>query len=206
MLGVTDIKGGRGAVNNEEFQIAPLVWWDVKRHLDGTDAKEGLEQYAVLGHKLSEATLGHFTSLSSSTRSHLGPLSCALPKDLGSHIRLLENYLLDDPGIGKTPHPLAGLILHYDGPRGTEVCEAAFLCSRVKTTVLVSASNYGNLKVRYEEMAKKHGGSIEVKKLLIATKHLDTKRVKILVAVAKNGESPLYIQVSGGVVWYRKVC
>jgi hypothetical protein len=77
------------------------------------------------------------------------------------------------------------------------VCEAAFLCSRVKTTVLTSTSNYGNLKVRCEEMAKKHGGSIEVKKLLIATNHLDTERVKTLMAVAKNSASPLYIQVSG---------
>jgi hypothetical protein len=64
------------------------------------------------------------------------------------------------------------------------------------TTVLVSASNYGNLKRQYEEMAKKCGGNIEVHKLLIDPEHLDTERVKTLMAVTKDGDAPLYIQVS----------
>ncbi|KAF2630531.1 hypothetical protein BU25DRAFT_335190, partial [Macroventuria anomochaeta] len=57
-----------------------------------------------------------------------------------------------------------------------------------------AASNYGNLKKRYEDMARQQGAEIEVKKLLIAPKHLDTERVKSLMAVAKDGEAPLYIQ------------
>jgi hypothetical protein len=39
------------------------------------------------------------------------------------------------------------------------------------------------------------GGEIEVHKLLIAPSHLDTERVKTLMAVTKDGDAPLYIQV-----------
>lgn len=118
---------------------------------------------------------------------------------------MLENCLLNDPSIGKNPVLLAGLVLHYDGSRGSGVCEAAYLCSKVKTTVLVSASNYGNLKQQYEEMARKCGGTVSVRKLLIAPKHLDTERVKTLMAVTKDGEAPLYIQVSVCMSYVRKV-
>jgi hypothetical protein len=54
---------------------------------------------------------------------------------------VLENCILNDPVIGKNPHTLAGLVLHYDGTRGSGVCEAAYLCLRVKTTVLSSCLN-----------------------------------------------------------------
>jgi hypothetical protein len=109
---------------------------------------------------------------------------------------MLEGYLLAEPKLGKNSNPLAGLVLHCDGSRGSDVCEAAYLCTRVPTTVLVSASNYGYLKKRYEDMAKKQGSEVRVEQLLIAPKHLDTGRVKTLMAVPNDGEAPLYIQAS----------
>jgi hypothetical protein len=76
------------------------------------------------------------------------------------------------------------------------VCEAAYLCSKVKTRVLVSASNSGNLEAKYEDMAKQCDGDIEVHELKISPEYLDTERIKTLMAVAKDGEAPPYIQVN----------
>lgn len=184
----------------EELRIAPLIWWDVKKHLDrSTGTNSALKQYAVLGHEprsASDTKSGH-RPLLLNTNAPWSAFLCGSQGSGKSHTLscMLENCLLDDPKIGKNPHRLAGLVLHYDGSRGSGVCEAAYLCSKVKTRVLVSASNYGNLKRKYKEMAKKHGGEIEVHKLLISTKHLDTERVKALMAVTKGEEAPLYVQV-----------
>jgi hypothetical protein len=218
-------------VREEELRIAPLVWWNVKEHLDTTSVtKEQFPQYAVMGQVLPVS--GHPPTLTENnpqtaegntdaaepasakkattpeeknlckpvllnTHSPWSAFLCGSQGSGKSHTLscMLENCLLDEPNIGKNPHPLAGLVLHYDGSRGSGVCEAAYLCSRMKTRVLVSASNYGNLKMRYEDMARECGGNIEVQKLLIAPKHLDTERVKTLMAVTRDGEAPLYIQV-----------
>jgi hypothetical protein len=184
--------------SNEGLKIAPLIWWDVKKHLDRpSKGIKSIKQYAVLGHESSSESTGVHQPVLLNTNAPWSAFLCGSQGSGKSHTLscMLENCLLNDPQIGKNPHPLAGLVLHYDGSRGSGVCEAAYLCSKVKTTVLVSASNYGNLKKQYEDMAKKCGAKINVQKLLISTKHLDTERVKSLMAVAKEGEAPLYIQV-----------
>jgi hypothetical protein len=183
----------------EELRIAPLVWWDVKEHLEKPNNPYGtLNQYAILGSELQVGSDSVLKPVLLNTNAPWSAFLCGSQGSGKSHTLscMLENCVLDNPVIGKNPHPLAGLVLHYDGSRGSGVCEAAYLCSRVKTTVLVSASNYGNLKSQYEEMAKKCGGKIEVYKLLIDPEHLDTERVKTLMAVTKDGDAPLYIQVS----------
>lgn len=189
-----------------ELGTAPLVWWNVKETFDKSDVNNSdtsqksnyqLQQYAVLGHDSSRPGPIREPVLLN-TNSPWSAFLCGSQGSGKSHTLscMLENCLLSDEALGRNPNPLAGLVLHYDGSRGSGVCEAAYLCSSITTTVLVSASNYGNLKKRYEEMAKQHGAKIEVKKLLIAPKHLDTERVKSLMAVAKDGDAPLYIQVS----------
>jgi hypothetical protein len=41
--------------DKEELRLAPLIWWDVKVHLDKKSSESGpLQQYAVLGHVRSE--------------------------------------------------------------------------------------------------------------------------------------------------------
>jgi hypothetical protein len=87
-----------------------------------------------------------------------------------------------------------GLIV--DKSEGSGVCEAAYLCTNVPTTVLVSPSNYGRLKRAHEAMAEKHSANITVKQLRVLPKYLDTDRMKTLMAVGKEDEVPLYIQVS----------
>jgi hypothetical protein len=113
---------------------------------------------------------------------------------------MLENCLLTDrtvvPQIGVNPYPLAGLVFHYDKCQGSGVCEAAYLCTNVPTTVLVSPSNYGRLKKAYEEMAEEHGADITVEQLYILPKYLNTERMKVLMGVGKDDEVPLYMQVS----------
>jgi hypothetical protein len=184
--------------DHEELNIAPLIWWNVKKHLDDSNNGDtSLKQYAVLGHDTSSDLNELHKPVLLNTNVPWSAFLCGSQGSGKSHTLscMFENCLLDDAQIGKNPHPLAGLVLHYDGSRGSGVCEAGYLCSKMKTTVLVSASNYGNLKLKYEAMAEKCNGKIEVRKLLISTEHLDTERIKTLMAVAKDGEAPLYIQV-----------
>jgi hypothetical protein len=94
------------------------------------------------------------------------------------------------------PYPLAGLVFHYNRCQGSRVCEAAYLCTDVPTTVLVSPSNYSRLKIAYEAMAEKQGANITVKQLYILPKYLDTVRMKTLMAIGREDEVPLYMQVS----------
>jgi hypothetical protein len=187
------------STDNEDFKIAPLIWWDVKKHMDNSNnGSKSLRQYAVLGQETSPGLNKPYKPVLLNTDAPWSAFLCGSQGSGKSHTLscMLENCLLDDAQIGKNPHPLAGLVLHYDGSRGNGVCEAAYLCSKVKTRVLVSASNYGNLKAKYEDMAKQCDGDIEVHELKISPEYLDTERIKTLMAVAKDGEAPLYIQVS----------
>jgi hypothetical protein len=62
--------------------------------------------------------------------------------------------------------------------------------------VLVSESNFERLKLDYQTMAARYGGTIKVEKLKLLPRHLDTERVKGLMAVGKDGDLPLYMHVS----------
>jgi hypothetical protein len=90
---------------------------------------------------------------------------------------MLKNCLLTNetilPRVRVNPHLLAGLVFHYDRCQGSGVCEAAFLCTNVATTVLVSLSNYSRLKRAYKAMAEKQGANITVKQLHILLKYLN---------------------------------
>jgi hypothetical protein len=192
-------RSDNSSTDNEDFRIAPLIWWDVKKHMDkSNNGSKSLRQYAVLGQETSLGLNKPYKPVLLNTDAPWSAFLCGSQGSGKSHTLscMLENCLLDDAQIGKNPHPLAGLVLHYDGSRGSGVCEAAYLCSKVKTRVLVSASNYGNLKAKYEDMAKQCDGDIEVHELKISPEYLDTERIKTLMAVAKDGEAPLYIQVS----------
>ncbi|KAF2729196.1 hypothetical protein EJ04DRAFT_568872 [Polyplosphaeria fusca] len=190
-----------------DLRMAPLIWWKVKEHFEPQqDVRRG---YAVLGQVIEEnRNVQDKTSSKSMTRYPVllntdSPWSAFLCGSQGSgksHTLscMLENCLLTDktmlPKIGLNPHPLAGLVFHYDRCQGSGVCEAAYLCSSIPTTVLVSPSNYGRLKEAYEGVAKELGAKIAVKQLHILPKYLDTERMKILMAVDKEGEMPLYMQ------------
>ncbi|KAF2000365.1 hypothetical protein P154DRAFT_598783 [Amniculicola lignicola CBS 123094] len=146
---------GRG----EGLRIAPLIWWDVKKQLDEQQAaqdnediecgmsrlsvspppKATLQQYAVLGHVPEETQHSHRNPVLLNTASPWSAFLCGSQGSGKSHTLscMLENCLLDKPSIGKNPNPLAGLVFHYDSTQGSGVCEAAYLCSHIPTTVLI---------------------------------------------------------------------
>ncbi|KAF1839579.1 hypothetical protein BDW02DRAFT_575229 [Decorospora gaudefroyi] len=179
----------------EEFRNVPLVWWDVKHHM--TDMNAGFQQYAVMGKALNDEATGNPLPVLLNTNAPWSAFLCGSQGSGKSHALscMLENCLLDHPNIGKNPRPLAGLVFHYDRSQGSDICEAAYLCSKVPTKVLVSASNIGKLKERYGALARQCGTSIEVEALELHVSHLDTERIKLLMAVGKSGEMPLYMNV-----------
>jgi hypothetical protein len=187
-----------------ELRMSPLLWWQVKEHFQPQQEVE--RGYAVLGH-VSEDDASFPVDAARNpvllnTDSPWSAFLCGSQGSGKSHTLscMLENCLLTDeailPQVGMNPHPLAGLVFHYDRCQGSGVCEAAYLCTSIPTIVLVSPSNYGRLKIAYEAMAKEQGAKITVKQLYVLPKYLDTERMKILMAVGKEDEVPLYMQVS----------
>ncbi|KAF2252427.1 hypothetical protein BU26DRAFT_602812 [Trematosphaeria pertusa] len=197
--GSTNQEELQAAVALEEVKTAPLIWWDVKHTLDQHSHPDpALQQYAVLGQDLSNPDSDRPKPILLNTNTPWSAFLCGSQGSGKSHALscMLENCLLQDPRIGKNPNPLAGLVFHYDSSQGSGVCEAAHLCSEIPVTVLVSASNHGRLKEQYENMARMYPKpTIEVKKLELHSSQLDTERVKTLMAVEKDGEMPLYMQV-----------
>ncbi|KAL5436043.1 hypothetical protein PMIN05_006888 [Paraphaeosphaeria minitans] len=192
----------------EELRMAPLVWWEVQQHFEPQKKVE--RGYGVLGHvpgdrKISESPQSTENAIKHNpillnTDTPWSAFLCGSQGSGKSHTLscMLENCLLTKKillsHIGYNPHPLAGLVFHYDRCQGSGVCEAAYLCTSVPTTVLVSPSNYGRLKAAYEAMAKQQGGTITVKQLHILPKYLDTERMKTLMAVVSDDDMPLYMQ------------
>jgi hypothetical protein len=160
--------------------------------------KADLQQYALMGCELSEAEAPGLQPVLLNTNSPWSVFLCGSQGSGKSHALscILENCISKNDSIGKNPHPLTGLVFHYDRSQGSGVCEAAYLCSSIPTRVLVSVSNFGRLKQQYGEMAKKAGGLVIVEALELHSSHLDTERIKTLMAVGKNGEMPLYTTVN----------
>ncbi|KAH7110097.1 hypothetical protein B0J11DRAFT_499354 [Dendryphion nanum] len=187
--------------HDEQLKQSPLIWWDVKQHLAKQDTSgTGLSQYAVLGHVPDDE--GRKPVLLN-TNYPWSAFLCGSQGSGKSHTLscMLENCLLTQPGIvariGKTPNPLAGLVFHYDKSGWSGVSEASYLCSHISTTVLVSPSNYGDMKVQYESMAEVYGGlqNLQVEPLYLSPSRLNLNHMLNLMAVNKNGEPPLYVNV-----------
>ena len=103
--------------------------------------------------------------------------------------------------LGRLPHPLAGMVFHYDkftGLSGNQICEAAYLCSRgIPVRVLVSSASFAKLEPIYSNLPNvaQHLQPI-VHPLLFEQHHLDTETMLKLMAVeATNGGRPLYMEV-----------
>jgi len=184
----------------EGLRNVPLLSWPVKKKLGHSGA--GLRQYAVLGH---DPTITPSESSIPVLLNTMSPWSVFLCGSQGSGKSytlscILENCILAEAtghNVGKNPNPLAGLVFHYDRSQGGGVCEAAYLCSDVDVRVLVSRSNYKKLKQKYEALAIPKGRKkIEVQALDLRSSHLNTERMKALMAIGKTGEMPLYMNVS----------
>ncbi|TGZ82375.1 hypothetical protein EX30DRAFT_305103 [Ascodesmis nigricans] len=115
---------------------------------------------------------------------------------------LLESCLIPTPILGHLQKPLSGLILHYSQyatASAFQPCEAAFLSvphpdfaahqrHRVPVTVLVSPSNYYNLKTAYAGIP-----GVTVKRLLLHPAQLNISAMLALMAVDTGDKIPLYM-------------
>ncbi|KAL6713481.1 hypothetical protein ACLMJK_008946 [Lecanora helva] len=111
--------------------------------------------------------------------------------------RLMVN--MNAPWMATMPKKLAGIVFHYDklmSGSSTQVCEAAYLASKIPVTVLVAPTEYEKMKKTYENLPGLEGrGTLEVKALLLHEKHLDVERIKRLMAVEETeGKMALYIE------------
>lgn len=114
---------------------------------------------------------------------------------------MLENALIASR-MGKLPHPLAGIVFHYDkftGFSSTQICEAAYLASSgIPVKVLVSPSNRWRMQQAYENLPgfPKTAKKPVIVPLLLNEKQLNVERMMKLMAVdEKDGKMALYMEV-----------
>lgn len=113
---------------------------------------------------------------------------------------MLEMALMPSP-LGELPHPLAGIVFHYDkfsGLSSGQICEAAYLStSGVPVRVLVSPSNLRRMEKAYGSIPGPIGsaGRPIVKPLLLKESQLSLERMMKLMAIGE-GAMPLYMEVS----------
>ena len=200
-----------------EIHSAPLVWWPVKTYMAQNNV--GLKQYAVMGCEVAEKSHEELLEAINddhekqqqrqqqeqnpepvllNTNSPWSAFLCGSQGSGKSHALacMLEGCLMNDAKIGRNPEQLAGIVFHYDRSQGGDLCEAAYLCGKIPTKVLVSASHINPLRKRYEAIAKRCGAKITVETLELHVSHLDTARIKLLMAIGRRGEMPLYMNVS----------
>lgn len=120
---------------------------------------------------------------------------------------LLENALVPDNAAGELPHPLAGIVMHYDkfsNYNTTQICEAAYLCSSgIPVTVLVSPSNIWTMKRLYSNLPGLKPGvpKPKVVPLYLEENQLDISRILKLMAIDTTAEHiPLYMEVVMNIV------
>ncbi|RPB21001.1 hypothetical protein L211DRAFT_858560 [Terfezia boudieri ATCC MYA-4762] len=128
---------------------------------------------------------------------------CGLQGSGKSHTlsTLLENYLIPSPKIGVLRKPLSGLVLHFGEFNSRDAfrpCEAAYLASPdgkfaggrtvQGVTVLVSPSNYLNLKIAYGAIP-----GVSVRQLKLRSRDLTIQSMLTLMSVDSTSSQPLYM-------------
>lgn len=115
---------------------------------------------------------------------------------------LLENALISDRTMGPNPHPMSGVVFHYDkftSSHTSQVCEAAYLCSQgIKVQVLVSPSNLRAMRHLYGNLPGLPKGSPkpEVIPFLFDKTQLNVANMKTLMGFDNDDKNPpLYLAV-----------
>jgi hypothetical protein len=206
---------------NQEIETTPMftssVRSAIKKHAAGPDRigepADPFPQYGLLG--LRHGTYRHegHRPATSDDRDNMvyanmnAPWSAFICGSQGggkSHTLscLLENCLLRTSPVGALPNPLAGLVFHYDKFTSTttsQLCEAAYLCSSgIPVRVLVSPSNYHNMKQLYSNLPglSPHARRPEVMPLYLQERQLNISNMKTLMAISDSTSStPLYLEV-----------
>ncbi|KAM0327075.1 hypothetical protein ACHAQA_006200 [Verticillium albo-atrum] len=106
---------------------------------------------------------------------------------------MLENCLLPSE-LGTLPHPLTGIVFHYDGFNSDVIglpCEAAFLASdlQVKVRVLCAPTNVRTIEKTYGRIP-----NVVIEPFQLRDEDLNTQRMLNLMAIG-DGNIPLYMHV-----------
>ncbi|PGH32088.1 hypothetical protein GX50_05157 [[Emmonsia] crescens] len=198
----------------EELRTTPLFSSGVRMAMQIQAQGEILPQYALMG--IRTETYGRFegedTSESNIRRSTNlvyaninAPWSTFICGSQGSgksHTLscMLENSLLHPSETGSLSSPLTGLVLHYDKFTGVDtgqLCEAAYLSSKLPVRVLVAPSNYGHMEKLYANMPGLSNGAPrpKVSRMYFREDQLTLGMMKDLMAVNGEGTPPLYMEV-----------
>ncbi|KAK1573235.1 uncharacterized protein LY79DRAFT_697908 [Colletotrichum navitas] len=107
---------------------------------------------------------------------------------------LLENCLIPSQ-LGQLPHPLTGIVFHYDSfisDSGGLPCEAAFIASHEQASVrvLCAPTNVRTIRKIYSGIP-----NVTIKPLKLSDDDLNTRRMNDLMAVGEGGSMPLYLHV-----------
>ncbi|KAK2040595.1 hypothetical protein LZ31DRAFT_603743 [Colletotrichum somersetense] len=107
---------------------------------------------------------------------------------------LLENCLIPSQ-LGQLPHPLTGIVFHYDSfvsDSGGLPCEAAFIASHGQASVriLCAPTNVRTIRKIYSGIQ-----NVTIKPLMLSDDDLNTRRMNDLMAVGEGGSKPLYLHV-----------
>lgn len=113
---------------------------------------------------------------------------------------MLENALLHPSETGKLSSPLTGLVLHYDkftAVNTGQLCEAAYLSSKLPVRVLVAPSNFGHMEKLYANIPGLPDGTPmpKVSRLYFREDQLTLGMMKDLMAVNDEATTPLYMEV-----------
>lgn len=160
-----------------------------------------LSQYGLLGFHIGEhPSIGISEPIMLNTRAPNSTFLCGSQGSGKSYTLncILENCLIPDKRYGSTTNPIAGIAFHYDNDDTEGGAEVASLCSRgVQVNVLVSSSNFYAQNEKYQALARKAGGKINVDRLLLRDEHLSIERLHKLMNISDNAETgvPLYVSV-----------
>ncbi|KAM0701544.1 hypothetical protein Q7P35_006793 [Cladosporium inversicolor] len=192
-----------GAKNYREApEQAPIFGKPEKAVSPAHPAKSDLilPQYGLLGFDLDNCdTTGNPEPILLNTNPPSSVFLCGFQGSGKSYTLscMLENHLLYDPSVGVQRQTIPGFVFHWDTNTSGPLAEAASLCSRgIKVRLLVSWSNYQQMKSLHEDFARKVGGKIEVRPLLVEDTELTVNHIRNLMAFRDSShDAPLYLEI-----------
>jgi len=192
-----------GPKNHRETPEQPAIFGAPQKTAQPTrpvKSSLSLPQYGLLGFDLDNCdTAGNPEPILLNTNSPSSVFLCGSQGSGKSYTLscMLENHLFYDPSVGVQRQTIPGFVFHWDTNTSGSLAEAASLCSRgIKVRLLVSWSNYQQMKTLYENFARKVGGKIEVRPLLFEDTELTVNNIRNLMAFRDGShDAPLYLEV-----------
>lgn len=192
----------------QNFKNTPMFTGAVDKFMQSTFGEEAVDlipQYGLIGARQdSGEALSDDDLVIGNVNMPWSAFICGSQGAGKSHTLccLLENALATGNTAGALPHPLSGMVMHYDNyssRTSTQVCEAAYLCSSgIPVNILVSPSNIWAMKEKYSNLPGLPPGSPrpKVMPLYLDEHQLDVSRILKLMAVDPTADKPpLYMEI-----------